>query len=52
MVGQLITLAFGRDVQLTPNLLSGTVEILGVDYSAYRLVALGIALAIGDRCSR
>ena len=33
--------------QLIPNLYAGTVEILGVDYSAYRLVALGIALAIG-----
>ena len=47
VVGQLITLAFGRDVQLTPNLVSGTVAFLGIDYSAYRLVALGIALGIG-----
>ncbi|PZQ13678.1 MAG: branched-chain amino acid ABC transporter permease [Ancylobacter novellus] len=47
VIGQLITLGFGRDVQLTPNLLSGTVEILGVDYSAYRLVALGAAIVIG-----
>ncbi|TNC10356.1 branched-chain amino acid ABC transporter permease [Methylobacterium terricola] len=47
VVGQLITLAFGRDVQLTPNLLSGTVEILGTGYSAYRLVALVAALVIG-----
>ena len=47
VIGQLITLGFGRDVQLTPNLLSGTVEIWGVDYSAYRLVALGAAIVIG-----
>lgn len=47
VVGQLITLAFGRDVQLTPNLLSGTVEVLGTGYSAYRLVALLAALVIG-----
>ncbi|MFC3690829.1 branched-chain amino acid ABC transporter permease [Chenggangzhangella methanolivorans] len=47
VIGQLITLGFGRDVQMTPNLFSGTVEILGVDYSAYRLVALGAALVIG-----
>ena len=47
VIGQLITLGFGRDVQMTPNLFSGTVEILGVDYSAYRLVALGAAIVIG-----
>jgi urea transport system permease protein len=47
VIGQLITLGFGRDVQFTPNLLPGAVELLGVNYSAYRLVALGAALVIG-----
>lgn len=47
VIGQLITLGFGRDVQMTPNLFSGTVEIFGADYSAYRLVALGAAVVIG-----
>ncbi|RXF75169.1 branched-chain amino acid ABC transporter permease [Hansschlegelia zhihuaiae] len=47
VIGQLITLGFGRDVQFTPNLLPGAVQLLGVDYSAYRLVALGAALVIG-----
>ena len=47
VIGQLITLGFGRDVQLTPNLLSGTVPVLGVDYSTYRLFALLAALVIG-----
>jgi urea transport system permease protein len=47
VIGQLITLGFGRDVQFTPNLLPGAVHLLGVDYSAYRLVALGAALVIG-----
>lgn len=47
VIGQLITLAFGRDVQLTPNLLSGTVPVLGVDYSIYRLFALAAAVVIG-----
>ncbi|GLS46826.1 branched-chain amino acid ABC transporter permease [Methylobacterium brachythecii] len=47
VIGQLITLGFGRDVQFTPNLLSGTVTVLGTDYSAYRLVALAAALVIG-----
>src|SRR6202142_2211723 len=35
IIGQLITLAFGRDVQLIPNLMSGTVRVLSVDYSVY-----------------
>ena len=47
VIGQLITLGFGRDVQLTPNLLSGTMPLLGVDYSIYRLFALVAALVIG-----
>ncbi|KAB1073448.1 branched-chain amino acid ABC transporter permease [Methylobacterium planeticum] len=47
VIGQLITLGFGRDVQLTPNLVSGTVNLLGVDYSAYRLVALAAAIVVG-----
>ena len=47
VIGQLITLAFGRDVQLIPNLMSGTVRVLSVDYSVYRLFMLFAALAIG-----
>ena len=47
VIGQLVTLAFGRDVQLTPNLLGGTVAVGGVDYSVYRLFAVAAALAIG-----
>jgi urea transport system permease protein len=47
VIGQLITLGFGRDVQLTTNLLSGTTPLLGVEYSTYRLFALIAALAIG-----
>ncbi|RYH11400.1 branched-chain amino acid ABC transporter permease [Tropicimonas sp. IMCC6043] len=47
VVGQLITLGFGRDVQFTPSLLSGTADILGSSYSIYRLFALAAAIAIG-----
>lgn len=47
VIGQLITLIFGRDVQFTANLLSGTVALPGADYSLYRLFALGAAIAIG-----
>lgn len=47
VVGQLITLGFGRDVQFMPNLLPGTVDVLGTDYSLYRLFAVLAALFIG-----
>ena len=47
VIGQLITLWFGRDVQFTPNLLSGTVDVLGTSYSIYRLFMIAAALAIG-----
>lgn len=47
VIGQLITLWFGRDVQFMPSLLSGTADILGTSYSVYRLFALAAAVAIG-----
>jgi urea transport system permease protein len=47
VIGQLITLWFGRDVQFTPNLLSGTVDLFGVSYSIYRLFTIAAALIIG-----
>ena len=47
VVGQLITLWFGRDVQFTPNLLPGTVEFMGYSYSAYRLFVILAAIVIG-----
>jgi branched-chain amino acid transport system permease protein len=47
VIGQLITLGFGRDVQMIPSLLSGTVRVLGADYSIYRLFALAAAIIIG-----
>ena len=47
VIGQLVTLGFGRDVQITPSLLPGTINLLGTDYSAYRLFALAAALVIG-----
>jgi branched-chain amino acid transport system permease protein len=40
-------LLFGRDVQLTQNLLSGTVAVFGSDYSLYRMFTLVAALVIG-----
>ena len=46
VVGQLITLAFGRDVQFAPSLLAGTVHVGGVEYSAYRLFAIVAAVIV------
>lgn len=49
--GQLITLAFGRGVQMVASPISGAVPVLGVQYSIYRLLlvvaALVVALALG-----
>ncbi len=47
VIGQLITLWFGRDVQFTPNLLSGTIDVFGIDYSFYRLFMVLAALVVG-----
>lgn len=47
IVGQVITLWFGRDMQFIPNLMTGTVDVLGVNYSAYRLFTIFAALAVG-----
>lgn len=47
VVGQLITLGFGRDVQFIPNLLPGTISVFGTDYSFYRLFAVLAALLVG-----
>lgn len=47
VIGQLITLAFGREVQLVNSPVRGTVHVLGTDYSAYRLLLVGAAVLIG-----
>jgi branched-subunit amino acid ABC-type transport system permease component len=47
VIGQLITLAFGREVQLVDSPVRGTVDVLGTDYSAYRLLLVGAAAVIG-----
>lgn len=43
VIGQLITLAFGREVQFVASPLAGTVSVAGTDYSLYRLVLIGLA---------
>ncbi|UOM35039.1 branched-chain amino acid ABC transporter permease [Acuticoccus sp. I52.16.1] len=47
VIGQLITLVFGRDVQFTESLIPGTMDVFGTSYSAYRLFALGAAILLG-----
>lgn len=45
VIGQVITIAFGREVQFVPNPVEGTVTMLGASYSIYRLLlVLGAAL--------
>ncbi len=48
VIGQVITIAFGRQVQFVQSPLSGAIEFLGQSYSTYRLVlvAVGTVLAL------
>jgi branched-chain amino acid transport system permease protein len=50
VIGQLITLGFGREVQFAASPLSGTIAFAGIEYSSYRIavsvIALGIAAAL------
>jgi branched-chain amino acid transport system permease protein len=48
IIGQLITLGFGREVQFVASPVQGTVGVLGTDYSAYRLLLVGAAAIIGS----
>jgi branched-chain amino acid transport system permease protein len=49
IMGQLITLAFGREVQFVKSPITGAVDLWGASYSEYRLwlVLVAIAVAIG-----
>lgn len=47
IIGQLITLAFGREVKFVASPVQGTVDVFGTDYSAYRLLLVLAAAAIG-----
>jgi branched-chain amino acid transport system permease protein len=47
VIGQLITLGFGREVQFAASPLSGTVDFAGIDYSAWRLAVTVISVLIG-----
>ncbi|MEM9147205.1 MAG: branched-chain amino acid ABC transporter permease [Pseudomonadota bacterium] len=47
IIGQLITIGFGREVQFAASPMTGTLDFGEVAYSAYRLTLTLVALAIG-----
>jgi len=46
IIGQVITLIFGRGVQFVQSPLEGTVHLFGTDYSLYRLALVGLACLV------
>ena len=46
VIGQIITLIFGREVQFVQAPITGTLDLSGVDYSAYRIVMIAAAMII------
>ena len=46
VIGQVITLIFGREVQFVQAPITGTVDFLGIDYSAYRIVMIAAAVIV------
>ncbi len=47
IIGQLITIGFGREVQFAESPMTGTLSLGGIDYSAYRLTLTLVAAALG-----
>jgi len=47
VIGQLITIGFGREVQFVQSPISGAIEFLGQSYSLYRLLMVAVAAAVG-----
>jgi urea transport system permease protein len=46
VIGQIITLIFGREVQFVQAPITGTIALFGVDYSAYRILMIGAAIIV------
>ena len=46
VIGQIITLVFGREVQFVQAPVTGTIGFLGIDYSAYRILMIGAAVIV------
>jgi len=47
IIGQLIVLGFGREVQFAESPVTGTIDLLDTTYSAWRLIVFVIALGLG-----
>ena len=47
VISQVVTLCFGRGVHFARSPLTGTVNVLGTEYSLYRLSLVLVALALG-----
>jgi urea transport system permease protein len=47
IIGQIITVIYGRGVHFVQSPISGAVPVLGENYSEYRLVMVAVALVIG-----
>src|ERR1700674_5619211 len=46
IIGQVITIAFGREVQFVQSPVTGAVDLLGASYSQYRLILVAVAIAL------
>ena len=46
VIGQLITIAFGREVQFVPSPVQATIDVLGESYSQYRLILVAGAVLL------
>ena len=51
VIGQVITLVFGRQVQFAQSPLSGAASVLGETYSQYRLLLVGVAVVLAAAIS-
>jgi branched-subunit amino acid ABC-type transport system permease component len=47
IIGQLITILFGREIQFVQTPIAGAATVLGETYSLYRLFLVGAAIAVG-----
>ncbi|KRB27750.1 branched-chain amino acid ABC transporter permease [Mesorhizobium sp. Root172] len=47
IIGQIITLVFGRDIHFAEAPIRGVISILGEPYSTYRLILIALALLLG-----
>ncbi|HLG79766.1 MAG TPA: branched-chain amino acid ABC transporter permease [Bradyrhizobium sp.] len=46
VIGQVVTLIFGREVQFVRAPITGTIDLFGLDYSAYRIAMIAAAVIV------